>query len=141
MNPTINTMKQVELDHMLELAYEAMGHAYAPYSHFAVGACLRASDGTYYLGCNIENASYTPTVCAERTALFKAVYDGKRSFDAIAIACSGRNPAFPCGVCRQALNEFCSHDMPVYCGNGSHEAVCCTLGELLPHSFGPEDLI
>lgn len=136
----MNSTDQKELDKMLEMAYDAMEHAYAPYSNFSVGACLKASDGSYYMGCNIENASFTPTVCAERTALFKAVYDGARTFDAIAIACTGKNPAFPCGVCRQALNEFCSHDMPVYCGNGEREAALTTLGELLPYSFGPEDL-
>lgn len=126
---------------MLDMAYGAMERAYVPYSHFAVGACLRTAEGRYYLGCNIENASYTPTICAERTALFKAVSEGERAFDAIAVVCLGRNPAFPCGVCRQALNEFCSADMPVICGNGAHESVLTTLGELLPHAFGPEDLL
>lgn len=129
-----------ELKRMLDMAYEAMERAYAPYSKFAVGACLRASGGRYYLGCNIENAAYSPSVCAERTALFKAVYEGERSFDAIAVVCSGKNPAYPCGVCRQALNEFCTKDMPVICGNADHESVQLTLGELLPYSFGPEDL-
>lgn len=136
----MNKPDALELKRMLDMAYEAMEHAYAPYSHFSVGACLRAASGRYYLGCNIENASYTPTVCAERTALFKAVYEGEREFDAIAVACSGKSPAYPCGVCRQALNEFCSHDMPVVCGNGARESVALTLGELLPYSFGPEDL-
>ena len=126
---------------MLEMAYEAMTHAYVPYSHFQVGACLKASSGKYYLGCNIENAAYTPTNCAERTALFHAVFEGERDFDAIAIACSGEYPAFPCGVCRQALSEFCTPELPVLCGNAAHERVQSTLGELLPHAFGPKDLI
>lgn len=126
---------------MLELAFEAMTHAYVPYSHFQVGACVRASSGKYYLGCNIENAAYTPTNCAERTAMFKAVYDGERDFDAIAIACSGEYPAFPCGVCRQVLGEFCDPDMPVICANRDRVSEQSTLGELLPHSFGPKDLL
>ncbi len=136
-------MKRVnekELQHMLDMAYEAMAHAYTPYSGFQVGACLKAASGRYYLGCNIENAAYSPTNCAERTAVFKAVYEGERSFDAIAIVCSGNSPAFPCGVCRQVLSEFCGPEMPVLCANAHRESVLCTLGELLPHSFGREDL-
>lgn len=125
---------------MLDMAYEAMAHAYAPYSGFQVGACLKAASGRYYLGCNIENAAYSPTNCAERTAVFKAVYEGERSFDAIAIVCSGNSPAFPCGVCRQVLSEFCGPETPVLCANAHRESVLCTLGELLPHSFGREDL-
>lgn len=125
---------------MLDMAYEAMAHAYTPYSGFQVGACLKAASGRYYLGCNIENAAYSPTNCAERTAVFKAVYEGERSFDAIAIVCSGNSPAFPCGVCRQVLSEFCGPEMPVLCANAHRESVLRTLGELLPHSFGREDL-
>ena len=125
---------------MLDMAYEAMAHAYTPYSGFQVGACLKAASGRYYLGCNIENAAYSPTNCAERTAVFKAVYEGERSFDAIAIVCSGNSPAFPCGVCRQVLSEFCGPEMPVLCANARRASVLCTLGELLPHSFGREDL-
>ena len=136
-------MKRVnekELQHMLDMAYEAMAHAYTPYSGFQVGACLKAASGRYYLGCNMENAAYSPTNGAERTAVFKAVYEGERSFDAIAIVCSGNSPAFPCGVCRQVLSEFCGPEMPVLCANAHRESVLCTLGELLPHSFGREDL-
>ena len=130
-----------ELDRMLAMAFEAMERAYVPYSHFQVGACLRTDDGKYYMGCNIENAAYTPTNCAERTAMFHAVYEGERHFSAIAIACSGEYPAFPCGVCRQVLSEFCPPTMPVYCANVRREAVLSTLGELLPRSFGPKDLL
>ena len=125
---------------MLELAREAMTFAYVPYSHFRVGACLKTADGRYYTGCNIENAAYGPTNCAERTALFKAVSEGMRSFIALAITCSGDRPAFPCGVCRQALSEFCSPEMPVFCADREGNTVDTTLGELLPHSFGPQDL-
>ncbi len=129
-----------EREKMLDLAYEAMERAYTPYSRFQVGACLRGVNGSYYLGCNIENASYTPTNCAERTAVFKAVSEGVREFDGIVIVCSGKNPAAPCGVCRQVLREFCEDDMPVVFADAKRNYVESTLGELLPHSFGPEDL-
>ncbi len=134
-------MERVEREKMLDLAYEAMKQAYVPYSHFQVGACLKGANGTYYLGCNIENASYTPTNCAERTAVFKAVSEGERKFTAIAIVCSGKTPAAPCGVCRQVLREFCSDDMPVVFANADRVVIETTLGDLLPHSFGPEDLL
>ena len=130
-----------EREKMLDLAYEAMNRAYTPYSHFQVGACLKGKSGTYYLGCNIESASYTPTNCAERTAVFKAVSEGERDFEAIVIVCSGKNPAAPCGVCRQVLREFCTDDMPVVFADGKRNYIESTLGELLPHSFGPEDLL
>ena len=136
----MNRIDQAELHRMLERACEAREPAYAPYSGFRVGACLRASGGRYYMGCNIENAAYTPTNCAERTALFTAVYEGERSFDAIAIACSGDLPAYPCGVCRQALAEFCAPEMPVIVCNANGESEQTTLGDLLPHSFGRKDL-
>jgi cytidine deaminase len=129
-----------ERDKMLTLAYEAMEKAYTPYSHFQVGACLKGAGGTYYTGCNIENASYTPTNCAERTAVFKAVSEGEREFTGIVVVCSGSNPAAPCGVCRQVLREFCSDDMPVVFADAKRNCVESTLGALLPHSFGPEDL-
>ena len=131
---------QNEWNKMLDMAYEAMEHAYVPYSNFQVGACLRTADGKYYLGCNIENAAYSPTNCAERTAVFKAVYDGVRSFSALAVVCSGDHPAFPCGVCRQVLSEFCDADMPVVCANKNRETVETTLEGLLPYSFGRKDL-
>ncbi len=130
-----------EREKMLDLAFEAMERAYTPYSHFQVGACLKGASGKYYLGCNIENASYTPTNCAERTAVFKAVSEGERSFESIVIVCSGKSPASPCGVCRQVLREFCKDDMPVVFADGKRSYIESTLGELLPHSFGPEDLL
>lgn len=130
----------VEKEKMIDMAMEAMEHAYVPYSGFKVGACLRTDDGKYYQGCNIENAAYTPTNCAERTAVFKAVYDGIRSFSALAVACSGEYPAFPCGVCRQVLSEFCDPEMPVFCVNKDRYVETLTLGELLPKSFGRKDL-
>ena len=123
-------------------AIEVMGKAYAPYSGYKVGAALLTTDGKVYTGCNIENASYTPTVCAERTAIFKAVSEGDRDFAMIAI-CGGKDGkitgAFPpCGVCRQVMAEFCAKDMPVLMVSGEAAYNECTLGELLPYAFGTE---
>ena len=137
----MSKLEEKEREHMLDLAYEAMERAYTPYSHFNVGACLKGESGKYYLGCNVGSASYTPTNCAERTAVFKAVSEGERNFSAIAIVCSGKNPAAPCGVCRQVLREFCRDDMPVVFADNNRNYIESTLGELLPHSFGPEDLL
>lgn len=129
----------MEPKELIAQAMEAMEHAYVPYSGYKVGAALLCADGTVYCGCNIENASYSPTVCAERTAFFKAVYDGKRDFTAIAV-CGGKDGiitgAFPpCGVCRQVMREFCEDDFTIYLigAGGSFETV--TLADLLPHSF------
>ena len=124
---------------LMELARQAMGHAYAPYSGYQVGAALLCADGSVYQGCNIENASYTPTVCAERTAFFKAVYDGKREFSALAV-CGGKNGVItgffpPCGVCRQVMREFCNPDFPVYLVGEGENFRCLRLEELLPFSF------
>ena len=124
---------------LCELAIDAMQHAYVPYSGYKVGAALLCKDGTVYQGCNIENASYSPTNCAERTAFFKAVSEGQREFAAIAV-CGGKDGiltgAFPpCGVCRQVMREFCDDAFTVYLvtGEGSYETL--TLAQLLPHSF------
>ena len=124
---------------LIEMAIEAMSHSYSPYSGFKVGAALLCADGTVYTGCNIENASYTPTVCAERTAFFKAVYDGHRDFTAIAV-CGGKDGVItslfpPCGVCREVMREFCRDDCMVYMAgpNGTWEGY--PLIEMLPHSF------
>jgi cytidine deaminase len=119
---------------MVDAAREARLNAYSPYSGFRVGACLKAASGKIYLGCNVESVSFTPTCCAERTALFSAVAAGERVFTAIAVACDGKKPAWPCGVCRQSLMEF-SPDMMVIVAaeTGGWEKV--KLSELLPHSF------
>ena len=137
----MSRLEASEREHMLDLAYEAMERAYTPYSHFQVGACLKGVSGRYYQGCNIENAGYTPTNCAERTAVFKAVSEGEREFEAIVIVCSGKKAAAPCGVCRQVLREFCQSDMPVVFADAKRGFTESTLGELLPNSFGPEDLL
>ena len=121
-----------------EMAKEAMTHAYAPYSGYKVGAALLCADGTVYQGCNIENASSSPTNCAERTAFFKAVYDGKRDFTAIAV-CGGKDGVItgrfpPCGVCRQVMREFCKENFEIYMVTPEGYEVR-TLPELLPDSF------
>ncbi len=120
-------------------AEKAMEHAYAPYSGFRVGAALLTKSGKVYLGCNIENASFSPTICAERTAVAKAVSEGEREFEAIAVVggkagmISGICP--PCGVCRQVLSEFCQPDFPVYLGKGNGEYETVLLKDLLPLGF------
>ncbi len=131
---------------LVAAAFEAREHAYTPYSHWAVGAALLTSDGTVYGGCNIENAAYTPSNCAERTAFFRALYDGHRSFEAIAVVGGPEGqeaPDFcaPCGVCRQVMREFCSlDDFRIILGRSDGQMRTYTLRELLPESFGPENL-
>ena len=125
-------------EELCQLAIEAMSHAYVPYSGYKVGAALLCADGTVYQGCNIENAAYSPTNCAERTAIFKAVYDGHRDFTAIAV-CGGKGGVItgafpPCGVCRQVMREFCNDDFLIYLVNDKgYETV--TLQQLLPYGF------
>lgn len=123
---------------LMLLAAEARKQAYAPYSRFCVGAALLGKSGKVYLGCNIENAAYTPTSCAERTAVFKAVSEGEREFSAIAVVGGKENhlsPCAPCGVCRQVLAEFCDDDFRVLMG--TPDAIqAATLAELFPHAFG-----
>lgn len=128
---------------LLELAIEARKKSYSPYSNFRVGAALLTKSGKVYGGCNIENAAYTPTNCAERTAIFKAVSEGEREFAAIAIVGGkGEEPAdfcAPCGICRQVLAEFCDLDFRIVLGTPENIRVY-TLAELLPLSFGKADL-
>ena len=120
-------------------AVTMLDRAYCPYSHFAVGAALECADGTVFTGCNIENAAFSPTICAERTAVAKAVSEGHTDFVRIAIAGRSADFCVPCGVCRQVLREF-APGIEVICLNGKGEERVFTLSELLPHSFGPEFL-
>ncbi len=120
-------------------AVAMLDRAYCPYSHFAVGAALECADGTVYTGCNIENAAFSPTICAERTAVVKAVSEGHTDFVRIVVAGRGKDYCVPCAVCRQVLREF-APDIEVICLNGAGEEKVFTLPELLPHSFGPEFL-
>lgn len=125
-------------------AIEAMENAYAPYSGYKVGAALLTEKGKLFAGCNIENAAYTPTVCAERVALFNAISSGERNFTAIAVAggkdgvISGAFP--PCGVCRQVMAEFCAPDFTVLVVTGEDSYKKYTLNELFPQAFTPKNI-
>lgn len=123
---------------LIREALRAKEGAYVPYSNFRVGAAVLTEDGKIYSGCNIEIASYSPTNCAERTAIFKAVSEGSRKIKAIAVVGDG-DFTYPCGVCRQVLREF-GKDAQIFVANSEDEYRKYTLEDLLPHSFGPEDL-
>lgn len=133
-------------EELVEKALEARNYAYAPYSKFKVGAALLCADGTIYKGCNVENASYPATNCAERTAIFHAVSEGQTEFEAIAIVgghADAKEVAFcaPCGVCRQVMREFCDpKNFEIILAKSSSDYKVYTLEELLPMSFGPENL-
>ena len=132
---------------LMQKAQDAREYAYTPYSHFAVGAALLCKDGTVITGCNVENAAYSPGNCAERTAIFKAVSEGKKEFSAIAVVGAkegevpdGSSMCTPCGVCRQVLCEFCeAKSFRLYVTNGK-ELFLYTLEELFPLAFGPAQL-
>lgn len=130
---------------LVRLALEAREMAYAPYSKYKVGAALLTKQGRVYKGCNIENAAYTPTNCAERTAFFKAVSEGERAFEAIAIVGGYQGApasyAYPCGVCRQVMREFCDPaKFRIITAVSEEQYMERTLAELLPEGFGPENL-
>lgn len=130
---------------LVNLAIAARERAYAPYSHFSVGAALLTKDGMVYQGCNIENSSYGATNCAERTAFFKAVYDGVREFEAIAIVGGAAGEPIhdlcaPCGICRQVMREFCDSDFKIYLSKGDGTYFAATLEEMLAFSFTSSDL-
>ena len=129
---------------LIRLALEAREMAYVPYSGFKVGAALLTKEGKVYKGCNIENAGYTPTNCAERTAFFKAVSEGEREFSAIAIV-GGKGDlptdyAYPCGVCRQVMMEFCDEAFEIIVARDKSDYKVFTLAELFPGSFSADDL-
>ncbi|MGN0398248.1 MAG: cytidine deaminase [Candidatus Fimimorpha sp.] len=127
-------------------AKKAREHAYAPYSHYRVGAALVTKNGKIYYGCNIENAAYTPSSCAERTAFFKAIYDGEREFEKIAIVGGAEGSdadelCAPCGVCRQVMMEFCNpQKFQIILANGKDKQLQLTLKDLFPYGFGPDNL-
>lgn len=120
-------------------ALDMLPRSYSPYSHFPVGAAIECADGTVYTGCNIENAAYSPSICAERVAVFKAVSEGHRAFVRIAVAASTKKFCAPCGVCRQVLQEF-APDLEVILVNCDGDTKQLTLKELLPYSFDSENL-
>lgn len=128
---------------LLEKAKQARDRSYAPYSHYRVGAALLAKNGNVYPGCNVENASFGATNCAERTALFSAIADGVLDFEAIAVV-GGLNETLddsilPCGICCQALSEFCNKDFPVILTKGDSYRVL-TLGDIFPYTFSSQNL-
>ena len=136
MSPT--TTSDAAIEQLLEAAIAVTQHAYIPYSHYPVGAALRAVDGTIYSGCNVENAAYPATICAERTALVKAVSEGQRQFDLLVVVT--KNAGSPCGTCRQMLYEF-SPDLRIILADLSGKITSdTTLSTLLPDGFGPDRL-
>ena len=129
----------VTKEQLIEAAWKARENAYTPYSKFMVGAAVLGVDGKVYTGCNIENASYTPTVCAERSAFFKAIYDGVRDFQAIAVV-GGKNGVIsgyfpPCGVCRQVMLEFCGPDFMIYMGKQDGTYHAARPPDFMPYGF------
>ncbi|MFZ6033488.1 MULTISPECIES: cytidine deaminase [Melioribacter] len=130
----------MDKEQLISKAVEAARKAYAPYSNFHVGAALITKSGKIYLGANIENSSYGLTICAERTAAFRAVLEGEKEFDAIAIVSDSEDFTPPCGACRQVLSELCGKDLSVIMNNKKGEIKEMTLEELLPFSFDKENL-
>ena len=139
----MQNLEKSMISKLIEIAMEQLKFSYTPYSNFKVGASLLTKNGQIYTGCNIENAAYTPTNCAERTAIFKAVSEGVRGFDTICIV-GGKDGILteytaPCGVCRQVMREFCRGDCTLVFYDGEKTAEY-TLDEMMPHSFTPMDL-
>ena len=125
---------------LVELAFTMLERSYVPYSHFPVGAALECADGTIFTGCNVENAAFGSTICAERTALVKAVSDGHRDdWKRIAVVGNSADYCWPCGACRQMLYEF-APDLTLLVARKDHSFVKLTLGELMPHGFGPKGM-
>lgn len=130
----------VEMEKLIDEAKAAREKAYVPYSKFKVGAALLTVDGKIYQGCNIENAAYSVTNCAERTALFKAFSEGERNFSVLAVVADTERPVPPCGACRQVISELCPKDMKVILTNLQGNVREYTVEELLPGAFSAEDL-
>ena len=124
---------------LVNLAFTMLDRAYVPYSHFPVGAALLCADGSVFTGCNVENAAYGSCICAERTALVKAVSEGRRDFVKLAVVGRGEDYCWPCGACRQMLFEF-APQLTVLVARGDGDFVQIPLSDLLPHGFGPSSL-
>ncbi|MHC1683475.1 MAG: cytidine deaminase [Clostridiaceae bacterium] len=131
----------MEAKELIKIAMEYRERAYSPYSKFKVGAAVLSEDGKVYGGCNIENASYGGTNCAERTAIFKAVSEGNKKFKSIAIVGDLNNYTLPCGICRQVISEFASSDLEIYCAKNENDYKKFTIEDLLPEAFTKEALI
>ncbi|KAI8093614.1 cytidine deaminase [Halteromyces radiatus] len=134
----MNHISKENLDLLFKYALEAKETSYSPYSKFRVGAALLTKDGTWYKGCNVENASYGAAICAERTAYCKAISEGHREFIALAVSTDQDDFVSPCGICRQFISEFGPGSLPVYLLNTKGEFKLITLSELLPLSFSLE---
>jgi len=136
-------MAKINYDEMIELATEAAAMSYSPYSKCRVGACLLGESGEYYLGCNVENASYSATCCAERTAIFKAVFSGEKKFRAIAVVggIDGKIKDYfpPCGVCRQVMSEFCDDSFEIILFDGKEKKIV-SMADIFPYPFGSDKL-
>lgn len=130
----------LEFKELILAAKEARENAYVPYSSFKVGAAVLTDDGEIYKGCNIENASYGATNCAERTAIFKAVSEGHRIIKAIAVIGSDENLTYPCGICRQVIAEFASEDIKIIIAKDENEFIIRSMEDILPGAFTKKDL-
>ena len=133
-------MENLSIENLTTVANEMLEKAYVPYSKFPVGAALVTKEGKIYTGCNIENASYPLTNCAERTAVFKAVSEGDKEFQTIVVTADTEGPVSPCGACRQVLVEFCDPEMPVILTNKKGDIKETTVSELLPGAFREKDM-
>ncbi len=131
-----------EYKDIIDMAFKAMGNAYAPYSNYHVGACVKTKDGKYHIGANIENASYGLTNCAERSALFNVFSQGYRKDDieSMALVTGGNTLGTPCGACRQVMIELLKRDTSIVVANKNNQAMVTTIEELLPYSFTNDDL-
>lgn len=132
---------------LIESALNAQQYSYSPYSNFCVGAAILSTDGRIFTGCNIENAAFSPTICAERTAIAKAISENAHTFTMIAVVGKKLNSSSneigfvtPCGVCRQVLAEFCTNDLKIILARTPNDYKVVTLGELLPQAFSPGNL-
>lgn len=136
----MSVLEKLSIENLSKLANEMLEKAYVPYSKFPVGAALVTKEGKIYTGCNIENASYPLTNCAERTAVFKAVSEGDKEFQTIVVTADTEGPVSPCGACRQVLVEFCEPEMPVVLTNKKGDIKETTVSELLPGAFREKDM-
>ncbi len=136
----MSVLENLSIENLTKVANEMLEKAYVPYSKFPVGAALVTKEGKIYTGCNIENASYPLTNCAERTAVFKAVSEGDKEFQTIVVTADTEGPVSPCGACRQVLVEFCDPEMPVILTNKKGDIKETTVSELLPGAFREKDM-
>lgn len=133
-------MKAEQKRKLIEASRSALNAAYSPYSKIRVGSAVLTNDGQIFSGCNVENASYGATICAERTAIFKAISEGAKSIKGVVVMTESRKPWAPCGLCRQVILEFASAKTPVILANTKGKQKLLTVGELCPHSFSPKQM-